>query len=179
MFGNFISDFLRGKEVDVYDAEITLGIQLHRTIDAYTDSHPQVAQSKERLWKKYRHYSAVIVDIFYDHFLAKNWALYAELPLADFAQKAYDDLSTFEHIFPDKVQRIFPYMVRQNWLLNYGEIDGMRQAMQGIARRASFKSNMEHAVEDLLEQYDAFDRDFQAFFPDLAQHAQDFLNNNS
>ncbi len=175
MFGNFISDFLRGKEADKFSAEITLGIQLHRVIDTYTDRHPMVAQSKKRLWDKYRHYSAVIVDIFFDHYLAKNWNLYSDEPLRDFAQRSYASLADFTPLFPPKVKQVFPYMVRQNWLLNYGTLDGMRQAMNGVSRRASFPSKMEQATEDLIWYYDDFDNDFQAFFPEVMELSHQFL----
>ncbi|MEQ8424061.1 MAG: DUF479 domain-containing protein, partial [Cyclobacteriaceae bacterium] len=74
MIGNFIGDFVKGKNLSArYNPDVVLGIELHRAIDEYTDSHDVVQKSKVRLRPKYRHYSGVIVDMFYDHFLAKNW----------------------------------------------------------------------------------------------------------
>ena len=74
--GNFMADSIRGHSYDVYPMEIQKGILLHRSIDSFTDMHPIYRQSKHRLHEKYGHYSGVIMDIFYDHFLAKNWKTY-------------------------------------------------------------------------------------------------------
>src|SRR3954453_2663939 len=93
MVGNFLGDFVRGRNLlERYKKNIATGIELHRTIDEFTDTHPIVAQSKNRLREKYRHYAAVIVDIFYDHFLAKNWSEYSSELLPDFADRAYQIL---------------------------------------------------------------------------------------
>ena len=87
--GNFIGDFVKGKNLkDRFEADIARGIGLHREIDWFTDTHSIVKQSKDRLRPKYRHYSGVIVDIFYDHFLAKNWDRYSKQLLPDFAEES-------------------------------------------------------------------------------------------
>ena len=71
--GNFMADGIRGKHYEYLPAEVQKGIVLHRAIDTYTDSHPIFRQSTKRLHHRYHHYAGVIVDVFYDHFLAKNW----------------------------------------------------------------------------------------------------------
>ena len=90
--GNFIGDFVKGRNaLQTFDPTIALGIELHRAIDQFTDTHPVVRSSKDRLRPKYRHYAGVIVDIFYDHFLARKWNDYHKTPLPEFAQRC--DLS--------------------------------------------------------------------------------------
>ena len=76
LVGNFIADAVKGRQVDNYSEKIQQGIHLHREIDTYTDSHEVTKRSKSRLYEKYRHYSAVIIDIFYDHYLAVEWNNY-------------------------------------------------------------------------------------------------------
>lgn len=175
MVGNFIADFVKGKEAESYQKDISLGILLHREIDSFTDKHRQFAESKRRLWLRHRHYSSVIVDIFYDHFLAKNWDEYSKTSLDKFAQHAYAAIQLFEKILPPRAKRILPYMIANNWLVNYQKLEGIDRAMQGMARRASFPSEMARAIEDLQKDYENFENDFTTFFPELNAHAKAYL----
>src|SRR4051812_44429809 len=89
--GNFIGDFVKGRNLnEQFPSGIARGIRLHRAIDEFTDSHPIVKKSKDRLRPAYRHYAPVIVDVFYDHFLARNWTRYSDTALADYAEQTYD-----------------------------------------------------------------------------------------
>ncbi len=81
IIGNFIADGIKGKKYKKFSPGIQKGILLHREIDTFTDAHPIVRQSTKRLHKNYGHYSGIIVDILYDHFLAKNWSRYSDVPL--------------------------------------------------------------------------------------------------
>ena len=119
MLGNFIADFTKAKEVGSCHRDICLGILLHREIDSFTDKHHQFTESKQRLWSRHRHYSSVIVDIFYDHFLAKNWEEYSTIPLEDFARHVYTTIQRFDDALPEKAQQVLPQMIAKNWLVNY------------------------------------------------------------
>jgi acyl carrier protein phosphodiesterase len=179
MIGNFIGDFVKGRNFDQhFEFSIAKGIELHRLIDAFTDTHATVQDSKNRLRPKYRHYAGVIVDIFYDHFLAKNWDLYHSSSLPVFAQRAYQIMDEHKSVLPEHVLRILPYMKKDNWLLNYGTFYGMEQSLNGLARRARYESNMEQAMDELKEFYTEFDTEFRAFFPDLKSYAETFLRNH-
>lgn len=175
MVGNFIADFIKGGETDTLQRDVYLGILLHREIDSFTDRHTQVGASKKRLWQRHRHYSPVIVDIFYDHFLAKNWQEYSDTPLEDFASHAYSTLRRFEHLLPPIAKQVLPRMTTYNWLVNYGSLEGIDRALQGVARRASFTTEMASAIEDLQKDYEGFGDDFRIFFPELASNAKSFL----
>jgi acyl carrier protein phosphodiesterase len=176
MVGNFIGDFVKGRNlVSRFEPTIVLGIELHRAIDHFTDTHKIVQQSKKRLAGKYRHYAGVVVDVFYDHFLSSKWSDYHPLALADFAQASYKQLQENDPILPNDVKLMLPYMVRGNWLVAYSKVDGVKQALTGIASRTPYVSNMENATEDLTEHYEAFASDFTAFFPQLKDFADDYL----
>ncbi len=176
MVGNFIGDFVKGRNLlERFEKEIVTGIELHRSIDHFTDTHKIVQQSKKRLSAKYRHYSGVIVDVFYDHFLAANWADYHPLSLESFAQTAYGTLGDFEQILPDDVRTMLPYMIKGNWLLNYSRVEGVHRALSGMASRTPYESKMEQASVDLREQYEVFAADFAAFFPQLKNFAEEYL----
>lgn len=176
MVGNFIGDFVRGREIyERYAFRIALGIELHREIDEFTDSHAVVLESKIRLRPKYRHYAPVIVDMFYDHFLARNWASYNTQPLQDYAQHCYRVLQKFEPILPAQVKYLMPYMVEGNWLLNYAKPEGIHRALSGMARRTPYDSKMDEAINDLKAHYDDFENEFLRFFPDLEEMSSEFI----
>lgn len=179
MTGNFIGDFVKGRQsVAAFPPKIISGIELHRAIDTFTDSHPVVAQSKKRLWATYRHYSGVIVDMYYDHFLAVNWSTYSPQLLPDYADHCYDVLEQRLSGLPEDVQLMLPYMIRGNWLVNYARLEGIQRALGGMARRTRFDSNMDKAVGDLREHYAAFGEEFAVFFQDLSKYASEWRTAN-
>ncbi len=168
LVGNFIGDFVKGRDLhERFVIDVANGIELHRMIDDYTDNHPVVMESKKRLRDTYRHYAPVIVDMYYDHFLASKWKQYHPLPLSEFASNTYQTLLTNESILPEKFKYMLPYMMRGNWLVNYGKVEGIQRALTGMSRRTSFHSKMEDAVNDLRKHYQKFGDEFELFFPDL------------
>ena len=180
MVGNFIGDFVKGRNVlEQFEADIAKGIELHRSIDEYTDHHPVVQISKMRLRPKYRHYAAVIVDIFYDHLLSRFWSNYHTEPLENFSQVTYTVLQQHRNVLPTPVKNLLPYMIRDNWLLNYGTFDGIEKALTGISRRARHESRMDESIHDLREYYEAFKSEFELFFPDLKKHSEQFLSGDN
>ncbi|WP_017731371.1 acyl carrier protein phosphodiesterase [Nafulsella turpanensis] len=173
--GNFLGDFVKGKKYQSYPSEIQKGILFHRAVDTYTDEHPLVLKSKKRLFPRYHHYSAVLVDLFYDHLLAADFQQYSSQPLADFAAEVYALLEAQQRWLPEKALFMLPYMKRDNWLLNYGTIDGIGQACAGIARRTRFNSGLETGPEDLQAHYKDFQQDFQLFFSEIQAYTKDWI----
>lgn len=165
--GNFIADAIKGKKYKEYPLKIQQGILLHRQIDSFTDKHPTVRISKKRLHSRYRHYDGVIIDILYDHYLAKNWSNYSEISLHEYAQNFYSLLNSNYTILPEKIQHFLPYMISGNWLYNYKTIEGIEKVLQGMDRRTKNESQMYLAVEDLTLYYSEFENDFTLFFEKL------------
>lgn len=172
LVGNFVADFVKGKEILKYHDEVLHGILLHREIDTFTDSHPLVKAGQSYLRRKFRHYSPVITDIFFDYFLAKNWEKYSSIPLAIFVEKTYESLEKHLDILPESFGRMFFWMKKQNWLLNYGTLEGIQQSLNGMTRRSSFDSKMNEATSVLVEKEKEFELIFFAFFEDLETFAQ-------
>ena len=175
MVGNFIADFVKGKKYLQYPDGIKKGILLHREIDHFTDQHELVRQSKDKLRSRYRHYSGVIVDIFYDHFLAAGWDQYSELSLLPFTQQLYHHVGSYETILPAKVQYILPHMRKNNWLLSYATIAGVQRTLTGMSMRTKYQSNMENAVGELEASYEQFRQEFHQFFPQAITFSQNKL----
>jgi acyl carrier protein phosphodiesterase len=143
---------------------------LHRAIDTYTDAHPIFRQSTKRLHSRYHHYAGVIVDVFYDHFLAKNWANYSNEKLEDFVERFYQSLNTHQEILTEKTLHMKPYMIENNWLVNYQYKQGIAQILTQMDRRTKNVSLMQYAIEELEIYYDEFEGEFTTFFADLIAH---------
>ncbi len=167
--GNFIADAVKGKDFDKYNDKIKEGILLHRAIDKYTDQHPVFRRSSQRLNGKYKKYSVVIIDIYYDHFLARNWEDYSKTDLVDFVSRAYKILTKNYFLLPKKIKRILPFMIAQNWLVGYANFVDLQRVFNGMARRTAFDSGMENAISDLKNNYTIFENDFREFFPELIE----------
>jgi acyl carrier protein phosphodiesterase len=167
MIGNFIADFVKGQKKNDFPTQIRQGIELHRAIDDYTDHHPITGESRRRLYLNHSKYSGVVVDLYYDHFLAKNFLSYSNLPLKDFAALTYKTILSFEEFLPVQVREFLPYMIERNWLLNYATIEGIGRTLTGLGKRVSFPNRMDKATIDLEMYYSDFEREFNLFFPQL------------
>ena len=165
--GNFIADSIRGNKFTHLPDRIQKGIKLHRHIDTFTDAHPTVRKSTKRLHENYGHYSGIIVDIFYDHYLAKNWKVYSDTPLDVFVNNFYDLLEDNYEILPIGVQRMMPYMISDNWIFNYSKMDGIARVLNGMNRRTKELSKMDLAIHDLAANYEEIEKDFELFFKKL------------
>ncbi|WP_299886197.1 acyl carrier protein phosphodiesterase [uncultured Lacinutrix sp.] len=173
--GNFIADGIRGKKYLKYPKDIQVGILLHRHIDTFTDAHKTVRLSTKRLHKNYGHYSGVIVDILYDHFLAKNWSNYSNIPLEEYIDHFYDILEDNFKILPERIQKMMPYMIADNWLLSYASINGIAKVLDGMNRRTKNRSQMNLAINELQEFYNEFEDEFTRFFEELIQSSNEKL----
>ncbi|MDZ7742014.1 MAG: acyl carrier protein phosphodiesterase [Bacteroidota bacterium] len=169
MLGNFFADAVKGKAFYTYEEDVRRGIILHRQIDDFTDKHPVFLRSAKRLQPKYRKYAKVVVDIYYDHFLARNWDDYSQVDLTEFVLKVYRMMAMNYFMLPGRSKRILPFMIAQNWLAGYANLLDLARVFRGMSRRTNYKSGMEHAVEDLKLDYDLYLEEFRNFFPDLVQ----------
>lgn len=167
MIGNFIADSIRGNQFTHLHPEIQQGIRLHREIDTFTDAHEIVRKSKRRLHKRYGLYAGVVIDIFYDHYLAKNWDKYSAMPLDIYVNSVYDLLQDNFDMLPEKTQHMLPYMMEYNWLYNYQYQEGIERVMNGMNRRTKNRAQMNLAIEDLRILNSEFQQDFELFFEDL------------
>ncbi len=170
-----MADSIRGNQYLDYPEEVRKGILLHRYIDTFTDAHPIYRKSKHRLHEKYGHYSGVIMDIVYDHYLAKNWSRYSEEPLEDYAESFYALLKENYDILTEKTQRMIPYMMARNWLVSYASIAGLEMILFQMDHRTKNRVNMHEAIVEIQQYYSEFEEEFTLFFEELQQHCQEKL----
>lgn len=174
--GNLVADGIHGKSYQNYSQEVQIGILLHREIDTFTDAHPLFRQCTKRLHRKYSHYSGIVVDIYFDHFLAKNWFQYHDTPLAIYVSDFYEMIQKHEQILPEKFKRLLPFMIGQNWLLSYASFEGIQEVFNGMHHRTKQRVKLNEAVTELKLYYEAFEADFKLFFEDLKVFSQIKLN---
>ena len=174
--GNMISDFVKGKRKFDYPISIQNGIYLHRQIDNFTDGHVATARAKEFFRPYYRLYSGAFIDIVYDHFLALDQEQFiGNNALQNFTQTTYSLLEKNVLYFPDRFQKIFPYMRSQNWLYEYRLKEGVKKSFAGLAYRALYLNESEVAFEVFNAYYDELKNCYESFFPELKSYTLSLL----
>lgn len=171
LLGSLYGDFVKGRLQGQFAPEVEAAIQLHRRIDVFTDRHPLVDVALSRFSLTRRRYAGIVLDVFFDHCLARDWALYADRPLDVFTSDVYRALSS-EPQLPDRLARIAPYMVADDWLGSYREFDVLEQVLRGISRRLSRPEELAGAMQELRALYEPLSEDFRLFYPQLQLFAQ-------
>ncbi len=177
LVGNLIADFVKGQIGKDYSGQMAEGILFHRKIDTFADNHAMTAASRRLFKPERRRTAGIVLDICYDHFLAKNWARYADIELAAFIARIYDLLQLHLEDLPERFRSIFPRMRAQNWLASYDSLDGVQLALTRISRRLSGGIRLEEAMPDIVANYAALAANFSAFFPDLIEFSRNYRPN--
>jgi acyl carrier protein phosphodiesterase len=177
IIGNFVADAVKGNFQNKFPEGMERGIRLHREIDNFTDQHPVFRESKARLSPKYRMYSGVIVDLYYDHFLAKYWKEYSEEKLEELVSRTYFLLVRKFHLLPSRSRKMLPFMITQNWLVGYRDLVMLQKVFNGMSRRTNHNSGMENAISDLEADYSLYENEFRRFFPEIINHIHTYRSN--
>jgi acyl carrier protein phosphodiesterase len=178
MLGDFAeSDYRERDYRERYNEEICRGIVLHRKVDIFTDNHETFQRSKRRISNEYRLLKGIMADIFYDHFLAKNWDFYSDTPLEEYCVYVYNIFIAHQSMVPLRLQRMLPIMISGNWLLSYREIEGITWVLKGMSRRLSKRNKLADGIEELQKNYRGLENDFREFFPRLIDYANTLKQN--
>lgn len=172
LIGNLLGDFVKGRPGERYGDEIVAGILFHRKIDAFADAHPAMRTSRGRIGPQRRRFSGIIIDVCYDHFLARHWNRYSNQDLTAFVQHAYDVLQKNRPILPQRLQRILPYMISEDWLGRYIEMKSVGVTLDRITRRLTHGERFKGAIVEVKKNYADLESDFLDFFPDLLDYAR-------
>lgn len=171
LVGNMISDFVKGKKRYDFPQGIQNGIELHRRIDTFTDTHPLTAEAKKYFTAAVGAYSGAFSDVAYDYFLATDKNEFRNSSLAEFANYAYGTLDTYYELLPTPFQSMLPYMKQQNWLFNYSTLKGIERSFEGIVKRAAYLKDSKPAYKVFIEYCDTLRPLYQKFFPELKTFA--------
>lgn len=167
LVGNFAGDAVKGKAYQNYPVEMQKGILLHRAIDHFTDTHPVVKASVKALRPELGKWAAVAVDILYDHILARDFERYSEVSLENHVDVVYKTLHAHKEILPERFRYILPYMVANNWLLNYQYPSGIQRAFNGLSRRVTNGEELKRSYEAFETIQSEIEAHFHTFMPDL------------
>jgi acyl carrier protein phosphodiesterase len=174
--GNLLADLVRGEARAAVSAEFARGAQQHHRIDAYTDAHPVVRRSRHRISAAHRRFSGVLVDVFYDYFLANNWSRYSDVALDEFTSKFYSDVRRSKIVLPDDAATTIDRIARYDLLGSYREVAGVERSLRRVSMYLSQRWKRDFALEksvaDLREHEAVLGADFAEFFPQLEAHVR-------
>jgi acyl carrier protein phosphodiesterase len=173
LLGNLMGDFVKGRLDDTYPEAIRRGIELHRHIDSFAHRNAVVRRSLHRIDPSYGHCRGILVDVFYDHFLAKNWARHAEVPLSVFCRRVYHTLEKHHPGLPPGLRQIVPKMISHNWLESYRDIETIGIVLNRIASRISRPTPLARGIEELYLHYLDLEKDFTLFLPEAVSYAEE------
>ena len=175
LVGNMISDFVKGKKKFEYSPGIQRGIALHRAIDEFTDAHAATREARKYFQPSYGLYSAVFMDVVYDHFLAIDSNEFSDASLLAFSLKSYELLDLYESVVPAKFRLMYPFMKQYNWLYNYKSMVGIQRSFDGISRRALYMHESDTAFRLFTRYYHELQTCYADFFPALKVFALDTM----
>jgi len=165
--GNFMGDYVKGRNYVHLPEPVRKGVLIHRDIDSFTDAHPITRRSRLRLVSRYHKYAGVIIDIFYDHFLASLWSEYCNIPLKEYVDRTYALLKQNYRILPMGIKVWFPTFLENNWMLAYQSVEGIELVLDRMSANTTLPDHTSFAIEVLRNRYDSFADDFREFFPSI------------
>jgi acyl carrier protein phosphodiesterase len=173
LVGQMLGDFLEPGWKQMLPEAVQAGVRLHQQVDRFTDTHALFGVSRRRLPPPFRRYGGILIDVFYDHILARRWdAVSPREDLLTFVARAYATLERRHSDLTPRLQRTLPAIVRYDWLTAYREIDGIARALRGLSRRLTFENPMGEAAQFLERDYADYEQDFVGFFPELQKFVE-------
>jgi len=170
--GNIMGDFMLGVDPETLPPEVWSGILLHRSIDAFTDSHQVVRALRKGFSKDRRRFSGVVLDVVFDHFLIKHWSRFSQHDFNRFVDECYTALWSQRSLMPERMEMVISWMIKRDWIRSYSEIDHVGRALDGLASRLKINHDFHGAIEEVHEHYDIIEKRFLVFFPELMDHVE-------
>ncbi len=176
--GNLLGDLVKSGDLYRLDPLVRDGVNRHYAIDKFTDSHIIIKKSKRRISQEYSRFAGILIDVFYDHFLAKNWQLYSGSIFSDFVMEVYNSFQSYQGNIPEYARQIIQQMIYEDWLTSYQSFDGVENALRRIDARIKSRMgnqiSLVNAVKILEQEYFNIEQDFGSFFPELQRHMQNY-----
>jgi acyl carrier protein phosphodiesterase len=172
--GNFMGDFVKGPIGAGYSPGLRRGIELHRRIDSFAQSQPQFTRSRLRLDRKFGLYRGVLVDLYYDHFLAVSWEKWSAEPLHDYLRRMRRIVEVRRAQLPERLQRIVP-VIFQDMIPSYQKAEGIGWALERMAQRVKRENPLAAGGAELTRHYRELQEDFLEFLPAARDFVAQFL----
>lgn len=169
--GSVMGDFVRGVDLSTYSDNIVNGVQHHRAVDSFTDSHPAVLDSKRLFSQRRRRFAGVALDILYDHYLLRHWYRFAETDRDRFIEQVYGELEDYQHLMPETMAIVTRRMVFHDWFGAYHSLENIGHALDGVASRIRFANRFDGIIEEIYQHEEELEANFLVFFPELQHFA--------
>lgn len=166
LIGNFIADHIRGNDFKNFPEEVIKGIQLHRKIDTFTDSHPEFKKSKRFFYDGFEKYSGILIDIYFDHLLAKNFELHSSIPLDEFSKNTYQVYSEHQYLLPKSSSGFLDYLMKNNIYHAYSEITGIKRVLYHLSHRIKHNIRLDNSIQLFKHNEAELKANFDIFFED-------------
>ncbi len=167
-----MADFMRDVELEKLPPLVQQGIQLHRSVDVFTDTHPTVRELRKIFSSERRRFSGVVLDVVFDHFLIKHWSEYTTRPFDQFVDESYAALWRQKTLMPERMEMVVGWMIKRDWIRSYSEISHVGRALDGLAGRLKMEHGFHGAIVEVQAQYNAIENGFLKFFPQLYEHVE-------
>lgn len=167
LIGNFIADHLRGNDFTAYPEGVVNGILLHRRIDSFTDAHPLFKSSKRVFYKGFEKYSGILVDIYFDHLLAKFFNHYHEQSLEEFSSKVYTVYQNNTHLMPESSTRFLNYVIKNEIYQNYSELKGIETVLTHLSHRIGHQVALNESLPLFLDAEKLLEKNFVSFMQEI------------
>ena len=173
--GGVVGDWIKGPLPAGLPEDLARGVALHRAIDVFAETHPAFCASRARMSAGRRRYAGVLVDIFYDHLLARDWARYRGDGLGSYCALVYRQIADRRHHLPASAHHALELMAREDWLQSYGGLEGIADVLARMARRARQPNPLAGGEADFVAAAEGFERDFRDWLPDAQHFVADWL----
>lgn len=165
--GALMGDFARGLDVEALPGELREGLLEHRAVDAFVDAHPLVVARRRTFPAPLRRFAGVLLDVFHDHFLVRQWDRLAEEPLEEVTASLYGAFESHARLLPPRLARVAGPMARDDWLSGYGSEEHVARALEGMARRLRRPTPLAQGIEVLRERREELEQEFLVLFPEV------------
>lgn len=170
VIGNFIGDYVKGRDYLMYPPNIRKGLILHRRIDWFTDMNHIVQQSKKYFAPKYHKWAGIAIDIIYDHFLIINWLKFCPVPLHVYKDDIFDVLQKYYPVLPERVKYFASSFIQKDWIGIYSTQEGIVNILYRMSLRTPFPDESAFAAEALSKYYGELNDEFMTYFPELIRY---------
>jgi len=170
MVGNFIGDYVKGKDLNRFPDNIRNGIVMHRQIDTFTDTHLKFREAKTYFRPEFGLYSGIVIDFLYDHFLAKNWNTYSDYTLRTIAKRSHAALLKNFRFLPIRVQGFLPFLIQNRRLESYSSVSGIMEALNIMSKYTSLPAKADFVLHTIEANYLFFDDNFKTFMFDIIHY---------
>jgi acyl carrier protein phosphodiesterase len=176
MLGGIVADFARNPEIALLPADVQRGVRLHRFIDGFTDRHPVVLRSISRVSGRLGWFSGIVIDIYYDHLLARKWGRYSAESLGEFSSRAYRTLESLLGVAPPDAQNYIRGLIDRDYLNSYATFEGLSRTLSRVSDRIAERMPqraipLTDSLPDLAAADAELESDFHIFYPELVAFA--------